>query len=485
MYPWGKYPAEVSDAALRYAEQATAIARTLLGWVEDNTPAEVSDRFSRPLNQMMDGSTRTLLRVLRYPPLRGDEPAGAVRAAAHEDINLLTVLPAANEPGLQVRDLAGNWHDVPCDFGSLAINCRRHAAVGQRGVLPVDHPPGDEPHRRERDALPPVAAVVPAPCRRGGARRGPHRVRRSCTNASPSCAARTPVARENRRLVSRWRRPGRRRQVDDIPFPDEWRHAIARRWMTWHVLSLDERARLEALITEFVGRLVGRRPRASRSPTRCRVVIAAQACLLVLELDLDHYRRVASIIVHPRTMVHAWPAPCGRRDDERRVHRRWPGRPTTVGRCCWRGARPPSRPATPSAGMNVVFHEFAHQLDMLDGTVDGTPPLGRRGAARSMGGGVHRRVRAAPPRATVDRRAERAARLRRHRPRRVLRSRHRDVLHPTRGVRRAEARAVRRAPRLLPPGPRRTRRPSNSALICATSHRTLTRTSLRCARRRG
>ncbi len=123
VYPWGRYPAEVSDAALRYAEQAKAIASTLLGWVQDNTPADIAARFSRPLPQMMDGSTRTLLRVLHYPPLHGDEPADAVRAAAHEDINLLTVLPASNEAGLQVRDLAGGWHDVPCDFGSLAVNC--------------------------------------------------------------------------------------------------------------------------------------------------------------------------------------------------------------------------------------------------------------------------------------------------------------------------------------------------------------------------
>ena len=32
-------------------------------------------------------------------------------------------------------------------------------------------------------------------------------------------------------------------------------------------------------------------------------------------------------------------------------------------------------PASRERGHNVVFHEFAHQLDMLDGTVDGTPPL--------------------------------------------------------------------------------------------------------------
>ncbi len=148
VYHWGRYPTTVSDAALRYALQATEVARTLLTWVEANTPAHVSDTFSRPLNKMLDDSSRTLLRVLRYPPLRGDEPAGAVRAAAHEDINLLTVLPAANEPGLQVRDLDGRWHDVPCDYGSLAVNCGDMLALASGGYYPstthrVLNPVGD------------------------------------------------------------------------------------------------------------------------------------------------------------------------------------------------------------------------------------------------------------------------------------------------------------------------------------------------------
>jgi len=158
VYPWGRYPAEVSDDALQYAAQAKVIANTLLGWVEDNTPPEIAARFSRPLNKMMEGSTRTLLRVLRYPPLRGDEPAGAVRAAAHEDINLLTVLPASNEPGLQVKDTAGNWHDVPCDFGSLVINCGDMLALASGGYYPstthrVMNPTGDGA-KRSRLSLP-------------------------------------------------------------------------------------------------------------------------------------------------------------------------------------------------------------------------------------------------------------------------------------------------------------------------------------------
>ena len=66
---------------------------------------------------MMEGSTRTLLRVLRYPPLPDHVPDGAERAAAHEDINLLTVLPASDQPGLEL--LGAN--DGPVSHGFLRV----------------------------------------------------------------------------------------------------------------------------------------------------------------------------------------------------------------------------------------------------------------------------------------------------------------------------------------------------------------------------
>jgi isopenicillin N synthase-like dioxygenase len=122
IYPWGRYPAEVSDAARRYYAAGSSLAATLLQWVEDNSPPEVKARYSMPLTKMIDGCQETLLRVLHYPPLVGDEEPGAVRAAAHGDINLLTILPAATEPGLQVLGKDNAWYDVPCDFGLLIVN---------------------------------------------------------------------------------------------------------------------------------------------------------------------------------------------------------------------------------------------------------------------------------------------------------------------------------------------------------------------------
>jgi len=106
----------------RYQESITSLASTLLHWIEQNTPTDVRSLFSCPLSSMIQDSPETLFRAIHYPPLTGSEEQGAVRAAAHEDINLITLLPAATNPGLQVLDLSGYWHDVPCDPGTIVVN---------------------------------------------------------------------------------------------------------------------------------------------------------------------------------------------------------------------------------------------------------------------------------------------------------------------------------------------------------------------------
>jgi isopenicillin N synthase-like dioxygenase len=158
VYDWSPYPTQVSDAAIRYREIATDLARTLLSWVEANTRPEIKARFSQPLSSMLDGSRNTLLRVLRYPPLPDEVPEGAVRAAAHEDINLLTVLPASNEPGLELLGATGEWYAVPCDPGSLAVNSGEMLMLASQGYYPatthrVVNPTG-EVAKRSRMSLP-------------------------------------------------------------------------------------------------------------------------------------------------------------------------------------------------------------------------------------------------------------------------------------------------------------------------------------------
>src|SRR5262249_9098069 len=106
-----------------------------------------------------------------------------------------------------------------------------------------------------------------------------------------------------------------------------------------------------------------------------QVLIAAQACLLVLELGLDYYRGVGTIVVHRSSMVLRGPRATGSAGlmssgpypTDGQAHY---GGPVLI---AWDAASYDGR--HPSRGLNVVFHEFAHKLDMLDGTVDGTPPL--------------------------------------------------------------------------------------------------------------
>jgi isopenicillin N synthase-like dioxygenase len=135
-YPWGRHPEGLSDAVAGLHGSATELGATLLGWLGGQIPKEVAAKLSMPLRQMIEGSRRTLLRIVHYPPATGTEPAGAMRAAAHEDINLLTVLPAATRPGLQVRDTAGVWHVVPCDPGSVVINGGDMLALATSGYYP-------------------------------------------------------------------------------------------------------------------------------------------------------------------------------------------------------------------------------------------------------------------------------------------------------------------------------------------------------------
>ncbi len=158
IYPWGQFPSEVSDTARKYYDAGSSLAAELLQWVEDNTPEDIKAHYSMPLSKMIEGSDQTMLRVLHYPPLTGNEEPGAVRAAAHGDINLLTILPAATQSGLQVLGKDKEWHDVPCDFGMLIVNIGDMLDEASRGYYPstthrVLNPTGEDA-KKSRVSLP-------------------------------------------------------------------------------------------------------------------------------------------------------------------------------------------------------------------------------------------------------------------------------------------------------------------------------------------
>jgi Mlc titration factor MtfA (ptsG expression regulator) len=107
-----------------------------------------------------------------------------------------------------------------------------------------------------------------------------------------------------------------------------------------------------------------------------RVTIAAQACLLVLAFDDQLFDRVLSILIYPREYLVA--------DARRLVGGETVTEEMRAGEAWYRGpvilswAEVIDDCQRLGHGRNVVWHEFAHQLDMLDGIIDGTPPLGNR-----------------------------------------------------------------------------------------------------------
>lgn len=79
----------------------------------------------------------SILRVLHYPPIAGIDAPGAVRAAAHEDINFITLLPAATDDGLQLRDRDGRWCRVEAGPGELVVDSGDQLSRYLNGRLPA------------------------------------------------------------------------------------------------------------------------------------------------------------------------------------------------------------------------------------------------------------------------------------------------------------------------------------------------------------
>ena len=106
-----------------------------------------------------------------------------------------------------------------------------------------------------------------------------------------------------------------------------------------------------------------------------RVVVAAEAALLLLGLDHDYFSEVTSILLYPSAVRSPWPSyEGGVVSVDRPIDgEAWPGGPVIL---AWDRVEADSRSA--QSGRNVVLHEFAHHLDAANGIVDGVPPLERR-----------------------------------------------------------------------------------------------------------
>ena len=133
-YPWGRCPESLqSDLASHFAA-AVELGAELLNCIARGLPEAVTAELSEPLRDMIQGSEQSMLRVLHYPPV----PRGrsVLRAAPHEDINLLTLLPAADGPGLELQLRSGEWISVPHFPGQLIVNIGDMLQEATGGYLP-------------------------------------------------------------------------------------------------------------------------------------------------------------------------------------------------------------------------------------------------------------------------------------------------------------------------------------------------------------
>ncbi len=121
-YPWAPCPPELQAVTMPLYQALEQLACTLLADLEQCLPAELKARLDRPLADMVRDCKRSLLRPIHYPPLTGQEEPGAVRAAAHEDICMLTLIPRATSAGLQVLSKQHQWLPVPCNPDYIVVN---------------------------------------------------------------------------------------------------------------------------------------------------------------------------------------------------------------------------------------------------------------------------------------------------------------------------------------------------------------------------
>ena len=138
-----------------------------------------------------------------------------------------------------------------------------------------------------------------------------------------------------------------------------------------------DRTELERLILAFIEDKHFEGAGGLELTDEIRLTIAAQACILLLHRDTDIYPDLETILVYPstyvaRTKTHDGPVVI--EGDSARLGESWERGIVVL---AWDAVR--SGTTNVRDGHNVVLHEFAHQLDQEDGSMDGAPDLGNRG----------------------------------------------------------------------------------------------------------
>ncbi|MGV8923410.1 MAG: zinc-dependent peptidase [Thermomonas sp.] len=156
-----------------------------------------------------------------------------------------------------------------------------------------------------------------------------------------------------------------------IPF-GSWRR-LMQEANIFRGLTSVERAHLRKLSTLFLHRKAFSGAQGLTLTTDIRLAVAAQACLLILELGLDYYDGWVEVILYPGTFKVSRDASedgVVSRDDGHLAGESWQRGPVVLS---WATAA--ADLAGHQSGHNVVVHEFAHKLDSLDGSANGIPPV--------------------------------------------------------------------------------------------------------------
>jgi MtfA peptidase len=161
------------------------------------------------------------------------------------------------------------------------------------------------------------------------------------------------------------------------PFPREWSEILAKYVPIYERLSAVDRAELRGLIQVFLAEKIFEGCGGLEITDEIKVTIAAQACLLLLRRETDVYPKLITILVYPTAYVSNMPqhGPHGvvTEGPQGRLGEAWTSGVVVLS---WDDVKLGA--ADVRDGHNVVFHEFAHQLDQEDGSSDGAPLLPKR-----------------------------------------------------------------------------------------------------------
>ena len=156
-----------------------------------------------------------------------------------------------------------------------------------------------------------------------------------------------------------------------------WNHATAD-YQFVKRLTVEENRRLRLIASDFLARKTFVGAAGLEIDELIRIQIAAQACILILELDVDFYDGWREIIVYPGQFAKTHDV----MDEFGVVHttrdplagEAWLGGPVVLSHA---DVAHTENAVDRGDGYNVVIHEFAHKLDMLNGEANGYPPLHR------------------------------------------------------------------------------------------------------------